>query len=95
MPTYEYECVDCGSKRDLVCSMAAYGICERVLEHCGKAMRRVISGGQLSFNRSSFEKGPFEHVDTEPRAFRDKVEMKEFCDEAGLRSRYLEDGDIP
>lgn len=95
MPTYEFKCNNCGYIEERIRPISDLDNLKQSMYHCGKLMGRLISGGLNSFLRSSFDKDPFEHVDYEPRAFRDKYEMLDFCEEAGLRSRYLEDGDIP
>jgi hypothetical protein len=58
-------------------------------------MFRKVIGGQGFLMRSPFEKGVFEHASWEGERFRDKGHMKDFCEEKGLRSAYLEDGDVP
>ena len=95
MPTYEFKCVSCGCVKEEIARISELDNLKNTMYHCGKLMGRLISGGRDAFLRSSFYKGEFEHVDYQPRSFRDKYEMLDFCEEAGLRSRYLEDGDIP
>lgn len=95
MPTYKFRCISCGNEQSHVHSMKSLDTLKENMVHCGHKMMLVIQAPRAMHLRSPFPSEPFEHADYEPRAFRDKYELLDHCEEAGLKSRLLEDGDVP
>jgi len=76
--------------------MSELDLLKSTMYHCDRLMGKVITGGRGFFERSAFDSNEvFEHCGDDPRAFRDKYEMQDHCDKYEVRSKYLEDGDIP
>lgn len=95
MPTYDFRCPECDGVQEAVMPISSLDSHQEICDHCRVVMERIITGGRGFFNRSPFPSEAFEHADFSPRAFRDKVELKDHCEAVGLRSRLLEDGDVP
>ena len=96
MPTYIFECKECGETFTEFAKMIELDTLKTVMYHCGQLMGTVIQAGGGFFSRSPFDtESLFEHCSPEPMRFKGKSEMKEYCEENGLISRYIEDGDIP
>jgi putative FmdB family regulatory protein len=63
MPTYEYECLDCGHHFDAFQHMADEPLSE--CPECGKKVRRVLSGGYgVIFKGSGFYKNDSRKTDS-------------------------------
>ena len=95
MPTYVFKCRGCENVQEIYLSIRSLESHRQTCYHCGKQMVQKITGGREFFQRSSFPTEPIENATWEPRTFRDKIELKDHCDAVGLRSRLLEDGDVP
>ena len=101
MPTYKFQCPVCEEVKTLVCRMTELDearekmFCLTGFGGHKVKMKLVVQGGGPVFTRSPFPTEAFEHADFNPRVFRDKHHLLDHCEEAGLRSRLLEDGDVP
>lgn len=95
MPTYSFQCGECGIIEDRYSSIKELDNLKSIMYHCDSLMERFITVGRGFFERSPFPPEAFEHADYTPKTFRDKAELKDWCQEIGLNSRLLEDGDVP
>ena len=95
MPTYEFICKKCEVIEERDCRVKDLDKLKTIMYHCDNLMERYISCKVDFFERSPFPPEAFEHADYTPKKFRDKQEMKDWCQEIGLTSRLLEDGDVP
>ena len=95
MPTYTFQCVECGDIVDKVSSMTGLDNLKQSMYCHGKLMGKLITVNSGFFTRSAFPTEVWEHAATTPMAFKDKIHLKDHCDEVGLISRLLEDGDVP
>lgn len=95
MPIYVFKCPACGKIEEQFSRMLGLEELKQNMICCDDTMVIVIQSMAEIFNRSAFPAEYFEHADYEPRKFRDKHELLDHCEEVGLRSRLLEDGDVP
>jgi hypothetical protein len=96
MPTYVFECKECKERQTKVAKMAELDTLKSTMYHCNQLMGTVIQVGLRFFARSPFNSNElWEHASDDPMSFSDKGHLKEHCEENGLISRYLEDGDVP
>ena len=95
MPTYVFECIKCGERTERVAKIAELDRLKQSMYHCECLMRTVIQAGRGFFSRSPFDKNDiWEHAAPDPMRFKDAAHLKDHCEENGLISRYLEDGDV-
>ena len=95
MPTYVFKCNVCGEEKVTFARISQLDKLKESMSHCGERMPTVIQGGSNLFERSPFPKEAFDHADYNPKVFRDKYHLLDHCEEVGIRSRLLEDGDVP
>ena len=76
-------------------ALAVDGLMEQHSWCCNQSMSSVIYPSRGFFIRNRFSnKDVFEHAAETPMKFKDKYHLQDHCEEVGIRSRLLEDGDV-
>lgn len=92
---YVMECNSCDSRFDVECPLSDYNSVVKpgVSCICGGKYRHIIVPGGLRFAKEGFPKGDpgWEHVSDDPIFIRDKIHLKDICQQNGNISRFLED----
>jgi len=92
---YEMQCDKCGAVDDVQATLAQHEVLVKpgIRCSCGGMFRQIFTAVRGVFAREGFPKGDpqWEHASPDPLYIRDKVHLRDVCQEHGNVSRYLED----
>ena len=95
MPTYEFKCSVCGYIEERFGQVSDLDAMKEHSFCCTHPMRKLVSIGGDFFFRSPFDsKDVFEHASETPMRFKSAAHLRDHCEQHGIRSRLIEDGDI-